>query len=44
MTAQGVIIRGMGPGWVRMTIGNDEENRRFLGALDAALEGVSPQA
>jgi len=43
MTAQGVIIRGMGPGWVRMTIGNDEENRRFLGALDAALEGVSHQ-
>jgi histidinol-phosphate aminotransferase len=37
MTAQGVIIRGMGSGWVRVTIGDDEENRRFLSALDAAL-------
>ena len=42
MTAQGVIVRGMGPGWVRATIGNDEENRRFLEALDTALsEAVS---
>lgn len=38
MTSQGVIIRGMGPGWVRVTIGNDDENRRFLEALDAALQ------
>ncbi|HJS71418.1 MAG TPA: histidinol-phosphate transaminase [Acidimicrobiia bacterium] len=37
MTAQGVIVRGMGGGWVRVTIGNDRENRRFLDALDAAL-------
>ena len=37
MTAQGVIIRGMGSGWVRVTIGDDGENRRFLSALDAAL-------
>lgn len=37
MTARGVIIRGMGPRWVRVTIGDDDENRRFLGALDAAL-------
>ncbi len=37
MTARGVIIRGMGDGWVRMTIGNDDENRRFLEALDVAL-------
>ena len=36
MTASGVIIRGMGEGWVRVTIGNDEENHRFLDALDAA--------
>lgn len=41
MTNQGVIIRGMGPGWVRVTIGNDGENRRFLEALDTALEGAS---
>jgi histidinol-phosphate aminotransferase len=36
MTATGVIIRGMGDGWVRVTIGNDDENRRFVEALDAA--------
>jgi histidinol-phosphate/aromatic aminotransferase/cobyric acid decarboxylase-like protein len=29
----------MGRGWVRVTIGNDEENRRFLVALDTALAG-----
>lgn len=40
MTAKGVIIRGMGGGWVRVTIGNDDENRRFIEALDAALEQV----
>lgn len=38
MTASGVIIRGMGGGWVRVTIGSDEENRRFVEALDSALE------
>jgi histidinol-phosphate aminotransferase len=38
MTAQGVLIRGMSGGWVRVTIGNEEENRRFLAALDATLD------
>lgn len=37
MTTQGVLIRSMGPGWVRVTVGNDHENRRFVSALDAAL-------
>ena len=37
MTTRGVLIRGMSPGWVRVTVGNDEENRRFLEALDSAL-------
>ncbi|HUG08170.1 MAG TPA: aminotransferase class I/II-fold pyridoxal phosphate-dependent enzyme, partial [Acidimicrobiia bacterium] len=37
MTSKGVIIRAMGGGWVRITIGNDEENRRFIDALDTAL-------
>jgi histidinol-phosphate aminotransferase len=37
MTANGVLIRGFGRNWVRMTIGNDHENRRFLEALDVAL-------
>lgn len=36
MTASGVIIRGMGAGWVRVTIGSDDENRRFIDALDTA--------
>lgn len=38
MTARGVLIRGMGGGWVRVTIGTDDENERFLKALDAALD------
>lgn len=40
MTSDGVIIRAMGGGWVRVTIGNDEENRRFIDALDAARRGL----
>lgn len=40
MTARGVLIRGMGGGWVRVTIGTEDENRRFLEALDEALTGV----
>lgn len=39
MTTQGVLIRGMGPEWVRVTIGTAEENRRFLDALDSARSG-----
>jgi len=37
MTAQGVLIRPMGAGWVRATVGSDEDNRRFLEALDLVL-------
>ncbi|MGD2059268.1 MAG: histidinol-phosphate transaminase [Acidimicrobiia bacterium] len=37
MTSRGVLIRGFGGSMVRMTIGNDAENRRFLTALDEAL-------
>lgn len=37
MTAKGVLVRGFGGNWVRMTIGDDVENRRFLDALDVAL-------
>lgn len=36
MSELGVLIRPTGDGWVRVTIGSEEENRRFLGALDAA--------
>lgn len=35
LTSKGILIRGMSPGWVRVTIGNDRENRRFVEALDA---------
>jgi histidinol-phosphate/aromatic aminotransferase/cobyric acid decarboxylase-like protein len=44
MTAEGVIIRGMGGGWVRVTIGNDLENRRFLEALDTARVATDSSA
>jgi histidinol-phosphate aminotransferase len=37
MTTHGVLIRPMGGGWARVTVGNDLENQRFLGALDSAL-------
>jgi histidinol-phosphate aminotransferase len=40
MTANGVIIRAMSGGWVRVTIGDDDENRRFVEVLDAALAAV----
>lgn len=39
MTTRGVLIRAMSGGWVRVTIGDDDENRRFVGALDSALAG-----
>lgn len=39
MTTRGVLIRPMSGGWVRATIGNEQENRRFLEALDSALSG-----
>jgi histidinol-phosphate aminotransferase len=37
MTAEGVLIRQMSKGWARVTVGDDEANRRFIGALDVAL-------
>lgn len=40
-TRRGVIIRPMSRGWVRVTIGADEENRRFVAALDEILESMS---
>ncbi len=33
--SQGVIVRTFGDQWVRVTVGTDEENTRFLAALDA---------
>jgi histidinol-phosphate aminotransferase len=37
-TKRGVIIRGMSDGWVRVTIGSEAENQRFLEVLDELLE------
>lgn len=37
MTMKGVLIRPMSGGWVRATIGDEQDNRKFLDALDAAL-------
>lgn len=37
MTTRGVLIRGMARGWVRVTIGDENENSRFIEALDAAF-------
>lgn len=39
MTSVGVLIRSMSGDWVRVTVGNDEENRRFVQTLDMALAG-----
>ncbi len=35
--ARGVIIRPMSQGWIRVTVGNDAENERFVEALDDVL-------
>ncbi len=39
-TARGVIIRPMSGGWIRVTIGTDAENRRFVTALDSVLSSL----
>ena len=35
--AEGVIIRPMSRGWLRVTVGNEEENHHFVEALDRLL-------
>jgi histidinol-phosphate aminotransferase len=37
---RGVIVRPQPEGWIRVTVGTDQENRRFFAALDDALEGA----
>ncbi len=39
--ARGVIVRPMSKGWLRVTVGNDEENQRFVTALDEVLVAAS---
>jgi histidinol-phosphate aminotransferase len=36
----GVIVRPMGGGWLRVTIGTEHENRRFVEALDQVLNEI----
>jgi histidinol-phosphate aminotransferase len=37
---RGVIVRPMSGGWLRVTVGAEEENRRFVEALDQTLAGL----
>lgn len=39
-TEQGVIIRPMFRGWIRVTVGSEEENRRFVEVLDHVLAAL----
>ncbi len=36
-TARGVIIRPMSGGWMRVTVGSESENQRFVEVLDEVL-------
>jgi len=36
----GVIVRPMSGGWLRVTIGSEEDNRRFVSALDQVLAPI----
>lgn len=39
-TKEGVIVRSLTKGWIRVTVGSDDENRRFVAALDRVLEAL----
>lgn len=41
-TRRGVILRPGADGWLRVTVGLPEENRRFVAALDDILAGDAP--
>ncbi|MGB7859751.1 MAG: histidinol-phosphate transaminase [Acidimicrobiia bacterium] len=41
-TARGVILRPISGGWVRVTVGSNPENQKFLDALDDVLREISP--
>jgi histidinol-phosphate aminotransferase len=38
---RGVIVRPLSGGWLRVTVGTEPENRRFLGSLDAVLSDAN---
>lgn len=42
-TARGVIIRPMAGGWLRVTVGTETENRRFVAVLDEVVDTLSDQ-
>jgi histidinol-phosphate aminotransferase len=42
-TARGVIIRPMARGWLRVTVGTEKENRRFVEVLDEVVDMLSDQ-
>jgi histidinol-phosphate aminotransferase len=39
-TERGVIVRPMSGGWLRVTIGSEPENRRFVEVLDEVIAGL----
>ena len=39
-TNRGVIIRPMSGGWVRVTIGTEAENQRFVAVLDEVVPNL----
>ncbi len=40
-TARGVIVRPLSRGWIRVTVGTEHENRRFVEVLDEVLDTLS---
>lgn len=40
-TSRGVIIRPMAAGWMRVTVGSESENERFVETLDEVLDALS---
>lgn len=40
-TRRGVIIRPMSQGWMRVTVGTEAENRRFVEVLDEVIDALS---
>jgi histidinol-phosphate aminotransferase len=40
-TRRGVIIRPLSRGWMRVTVGSESENRRFVEVLDEVLDAIS---
>jgi histidinol-phosphate/aromatic aminotransferase/cobyric acid decarboxylase-like protein len=37
---RGVIMRPLSRGWMRVTVGSESENRRFVEVLDEVLDAI----